>query len=163
VDLEDHDLDRLPRLNDVTGLLNAVPAHLTDVQQPVHAADVDECAEVLDRAHDALANLALGQLVPGLLTLFVPLLLQEGATANDQVPLVRIDFDNEAAQSLVNELLGVLDAIQVDLADGHETTEAVDVDRQAALVRLGNAGLDDHALGDAVPVGVDGGPLARED
>src|SRR5207237_1184124 len=162
VDLQHDDLDRLPRLNDVARLLDAVPADLTDVQQPVDAADIDESAEILDGAHDTLANLPLGQFVPGLFTLLFALLLQQGTAADDQVALVPVHLGDHAAQTLVDKLFGVLDPVQVDLADGQETADAVDVDRETALVRLGDAGLDDHALGDAVPVGVDGDPLARQ-
>src|SRR3712207_8264831 len=44
----------------------------------------------------------------------------------------------------------------------HEPADAVDVDGEAALVRLDDAGLDNHPLGDARPVGLDGGPLAGQ-
>src|SRR5205823_58300 len=154
IDLQHDDLDRLPRLDDVARLLDAVPAHLADVQEPVDAADIDKSAEILDGADDALADLPLGQLVPGLLTLLLALLLQQSAAADDQVAFVPVHLGDHAAQTLVDELLGVLDPVQIDLTDGQEAADAVDVDRQAALVRLGDAGLDDHALGDAVPVGM---------
>jgi hypothetical protein len=66
------------------------------------------------------------------------------------------------AAPLVDVLLQVLDPVQVDLADRHEAADAVDVHRQPAVVGGGDAGLDELALGDAVPVGVDGRPPARE-
>src|SRR5207302_9538981 len=40
---------------------------------------------------------------------------------------------------------------------------AVNIDGQAALVGGSDAGLDGHARGDALPVGLDGGALAGEE
>src|SRR5262249_2054005 len=83
--------------------------------------------------------------------------------ADDEVALLRVDFGDQAQQPLVDELLGVLDAVQVDLADGQEAADAVDVDRQPALVRAGDSGLDHLANVDGGPVGLGGGALAGED
>src|SRR5262249_58887321 len=126
--------------------------HLADVDQAVHAAQVNEGAEVFDVAHHALANLALGQLLPQLLAALLALALQQDAAADDEVSLLRLDLLHLAAQALADVLLGVLDAVQVDLADRHEAADAVDLHRQAALVGAGDDGLDDHDRVHARPI-----------
>ena len=62
------------------------------------------------------------------------------------------DLGDHAEQLLVDELLRLLDAVQVDLADRQEAADAVDVDAQAALVGAGDAGLDHLADLDRRPV-----------
>src|SRR5262249_41051225 len=163
VDLEHDHLDGLPQLHDGRHILHALPAHLADVQQTVHAAQIDEGTEVLDRAHDALPHLPLGQLVPQLVAHLLALLLQQRPATDNEVAFDRIDFRHQAEQPLVDELLGVFDAVEIYLADGHEATDAVDIDGEATLVGGRDAGLDGHAGGDARPVGFDGGALARQD
>src|SRR6202030_120048 len=51
IDLENLHLELLSRLHDLAGVVNARPAHLADVQEAVHAAQVDEGAEILDGAN----------------------------------------------------------------------------------------------------------------
>ena len=63
-------------------------------------------------------------------------------------------------QALVDELLGVFDAIQVDLADRQEAADAIHIHGQPAFVGGSHAGLDDHPFGHARPVGVNGNPLS---
>src|SRR5262249_4096121 len=143
-------------------IADALPAHLADGQEAVHAAEVNERAEVADVADDALADLAFGELGPQLGASLLALLLEQSAAADHQVALVGIDLHDQALEPLVDVLLGLFDAVEVDLADGHEAANAVDIDGESALVGLGDAGLDDHALGDAVPVGMDRGAAARQ-
>src|SRR5437764_994751 len=81
------------------------------------------------------------------------------AAAEDQVALAGIHVLDDAEQPLVDVLIGVLDAVEVDLADRHEAADAVDVDFQAPLVDAGDSAFDGHALGDTGPVGMDGSAL----
>ena len=87
VDLEHLDRDLVADPDHVVDLGDARPAHLADGQQAVDAAQVDEGAEVLDRADDALADLALLERGPGLLAQLGPLLLQQFAAGDDEVLL----------------------------------------------------------------------------
>ena len=67
VHVEDLDGDLLADLDDLGRVVDVLPGQLGDVHQAVHAAEVDERAEVDDRGHDALADLALVQRVEELL------------------------------------------------------------------------------------------------
>src|SRR5690606_40110694 len=64
---------------------STAPAHVRDVQQAVESAQVDERAEVRHVLHDALADLADQQLLHQLLALALALLLEDHATAHDDV------------------------------------------------------------------------------
>src|SRR5207245_7721429 len=134
-------------LDDGVRLLDPAPAHLADVQETVNAAEIDKCAEVAYRADDARANLPLGQLLPEFLAGFFALLLQQSATADDEIALGGIDLGHQAAQPLVDELLRLLHTIKIDLADRHEAADTVDIDGEATFVGARDAGFDDHADG----------------
>ena len=86
-----------PGCTTVVGVLHPAPAHLADVQQTIDAAQIDEGAEVLHAADDALADLPLGQLGPELLAVLLAFLLQQRSPADDQVALARVDLGDQAA------------------------------------------------------------------
>ena len=56
IDLEHLDLDEIPHLDDVAGMVDVLPREL-DVDQAVHAAEVDERPEVDHRRNGALTDL----------------------------------------------------------------------------------------------------------
>src|SRR5262249_57097946 len=82
---------------------------------------------------------------------------------DDEVALARVDLGDDGLELLVQVLRTVLDARQVDLADGEEPADAVDIDLEAALDDLGRAGLDDDAAPEGLPARLDRGPLEAED
>src|SRR5205823_6812820 len=57
VDVEDFDFDLLADLHHLGGMRHAPVAHVGDVQQAVHTAQIDEGAEIGDVLHDPLAHL----------------------------------------------------------------------------------------------------------
>src|ERR1700743_894115 len=63
VHVQDLDRDLLADLDDLARVGDVLPGQLRPVHEAVHAAEVDERAEVDDRGHDALADLALAQRV----------------------------------------------------------------------------------------------------
>ena len=62
VDLLDLDFDLLADLQHFAGVVDAVPAHLADVDQAIDAAQIDERAEIVQLADGAFADLARRQL-----------------------------------------------------------------------------------------------------
>ena len=81
----------------------------------------------------------------------------------DQVLLALIGLGDDRLEFLVHVRRGVLDPRQVDLADRQEAADAVDVDLEAPLDDLGGPGLDDHALPEVLPVGLDRRTLEAEE
>ena len=62
IDIQDLRFDLLADRQNIGGLVDARPGNIADVQQRVHAADIDESAVISQAAHRALHNVCL----PGL-------------------------------------------------------------------------------------------------
>jgi hypothetical protein len=107
----------------------------------VHTAQVDERAEVDDRGHDALADLALGQGVEeGVADLGLGL-LEPGAPGQDHVVAVLVQLDDLGFDLLAHVGLQVADPAHLHQRGRQEAAQP-DVQDQAALDDL------DHRAGD---------------
>jgi hypothetical protein len=103
------DGDLLADLDDLARVVDVLPGQLGHVHQAVHAAQVDERAEVDDRGHDALADLALGQGVEeGVADLGLGL-LEPGAPGQDHVVAVLVQLDDLGFDLLAHVGLQVAD------------------------------------------------------
>ena len=168
------------RYTPIRDLLRGRISGRLDLKAQIDAADLPTSAKQLvarvvrraqlwpieraDVADDSLERLALLDGLPELLGLGGALLLHQGLARDDEVPLLRVALDDEALEAGVDEGLGLFDAAQVDLAHGHEASQAADFDGEAALVDGGDLGLDDHHFAYAGPVGDGlGGPFLVED
>ena len=114
-------------------MADALPGQIGHMNQTVHAADIDERAEVGQAANDALDDLALNQLVPGLGLLLHFLGLQHGLAGRDDALLGLVDLDDLQLHGLAHELVDLLDITQRQLGSGNEGAHAFDVRQQAAL------------------------------
>src|SRR5206468_1086323 len=142
----DHvDLHRLTELDHLAGVLHALVTQFRDGDQSVHAAEIDERAERLHRSDRAGPDLSFREFGPKLGRFLLALALQEGPPADDEIALRGIRLSDHAEQFLVHVLFDVLDAVEIDLANGQKAADAVHIHSQAALVRAGDAGLDDLA------------------
>src|SRR5690606_24984997 len=132
VDLEDLDGDLLSDLHNLAGVLDVLPAELGDVHEAVDAAEVDERTEVDDRRHDALANLALGEVVEEGGAALRLGLLEQGATRQHHVVAVLVEFE-DLGLDLLPEVRGqVANAAQLDERRGEEPAKA-DVNDESTL------------------------------
>src|SRR6266702_2959771 len=135
------DGDLLADLDDLAGMVDVLPGQLGDVHQAVHAAQVDERAEVDDRGHGALADLALLQRVEeGMADLGLGL-LEPGPAGQHHVVAVLVQLDDLGFDLLAHVRLQVADPAHLDQRGGQEA-EQPDVQDQAALDDL------DHRAGD---------------
>ena len=166
VDVEDDDLDFLADLEQFARVAEAAPGHVGDVEQAVHAVEVDERAEVgevLDHALDRVADL---DRVEEALALLRALLLDELAAGEDDVLAVVVDLDDLEVVGVADELLEILRRDDVDLRAGQERFDA-DVDGEAAFDDGLDLALDEAValedLDDLLPVLAVGGALLRED
>ena len=146
VDLEDLDGDLLADLDDLAGVLDVLPRELGDVHEAVHAAQVDERAEVDDRGHDALADLALLEVVEEGAARLALRLLEQRAAAQDDVVAVLVELEDLGLDLLAEVRREVADAAQLDERRGQEAAEA-DVDDESTLDDL-----DDRTGDDAIRV-----------
>ena len=105
------------------------------MHESVHPAEVDERAEVDDRRHRSLADLAGLEVRQELVTLLALGLFEIRAAAEHDVVAVLVELDDLALELLAHERVQVAHAPQVDERRGEEAAQA-DIDDQAALYDL---------------------------
>ena len=86
-----------PILEDLGGVVDVRPGELGDVDQAVHAVEVDEGAEVDDVRDLALDDVARLQAVEDLLALLLALLLEHRAAREHDVVARAVELDHLAA------------------------------------------------------------------
>jgi hypothetical protein len=145
VDLEHLDGDLLADLDDLAGVLDVLPAELGDVDEPVDAAEVHERTEVDDRGDDALADLALVQVVEEGGAALGLRLLEQRAPGEHDVVAVLVELEDLRLEALTEVRREVADATELDQRRGQEAAKA-DVDDQAALDDLDDGAGDDAVL-----------------
>ena len=145
VDVEHLDGDLLADLDDLGRVVDVLPGQLGDVHQAVDAAEVDERAEVDDRGDDAVADLALLQLVEEVSAHLGLGLLEPGAAGQHHVVAVLVQLDDLGLELLADVRLEVADAAHLDQRGGQEAAQA-DVEDEAALDDLDDGAGDDAVL-----------------
>ncbi len=125
-------------------MVDVLPRQLGDVDEAVHATEVDEGAEVDDRGDDALADLARLQVGQELVALLLLGLLEPRTPGEHDVVAVLVELDDLRLERTADVGLEVPDAAQLDERRRQEATQA-DVEDEPALDDL-----DDRAVDDAV-------------
>lgn len=133
VELQDLDVDLVTNVDDFRRMLDALPGHVGDVQQAVHAAQVDERAVVGEVLDDTLDLLAFLQRFQQSFTLGAVLGFQDAATGNDNVVALLVQLDDLEFQFLAFQVSGITHRTHVDQGARQERADAVDVDGKAAL------------------------------
>ncbi len=133
IDVEDLHLELVPDLTQLGGMPDPPPGHVRDVQQPVHAAKVDERPEVRDVLDNALSNLADFQFglerIPVLGTLF----FKDDPSTHDDVAPTLVELEDLEGVFLADQLVDVGNATQSDLRPGQEGIHSHEVHGDAAL------------------------------
>ena len=147
-------------------MVDVLPRQLGHVDEAVHAAEVDERAEVDDRRHHAPADLAGLEVGQELVALLLLGLLQPGPPGQHHVVAVLVQLDDLGVEVAADVGLEVADPAQLDQRRRQEAAQA-DVEDEAALDDLDDrAGNDTVALLDRLdgpPGPLVLGPLLRED
>src|SRR6185295_18468102 len=105
---------------------------LGDVDQAVHAVEIDEGAEVDDVRDLAVDDVARVEPVEDRLPHLLALVLEDGAARQDDVVARAVELDHLAAELLAHELVEVLHAADVDERCGQEAAHA-EVEDEATL------------------------------
>src|SRR5262249_49031245 len=159
-------LNRLPDLEHLGRVVDVRPRELRDVDQAVHAVEVDERPEVDDVRDLALHDVARLEAVEDLLPLLLALLLEHGAAREHDVVSRAVQLDDLAAELLAEELVEVLHAADVHERRRQEAADA-EIEDQSALDDLDHAAVDGLArLGgalDRLPRELEARALLRED
>ena len=166
LDVEHLDLHVLPDLEHFGRVVDVAARELRDVDQAVHAVEVDERAEVDDVRDLTLDDVTRREPVEDRLAHLLALVLEDGATREHDVVPRPVELDHLAAELLAEKLVEVLDATDVDQRRGQEAADA-EVEDQAALDDLDHpAGHRLAALGrsfDRLPRDLEARPLLGED
>src|SRR3989440_225237 len=133
VDVEDLDLDLLPDVHHLGRVRHAAIAHVRDVEQSVHAAQIDEGAEVGDVLDDALPHLTDLQLFHEDVALGLTLGFEQHATAHHDVAASLVQLDDLELEALTQELVDVGHAQQGDLAAREERVHPHQVHHHSAF------------------------------
>src|SRR5207237_601236 len=114
VDLEHLDLDLVAHGDDRTRVIDVLPRQFGDVDEAVHAAEVDERTEVDDRGHHTGAALAGLEVREELVALFLLRLLEPRTAAEHDVVAVLVELDDLRFERLADVRLQVADTTQFD-------------------------------------------------
>ena len=146
VEVEDNHADLLVERNDLFGVVDAAPRQVGDVDQTVHAAQIDEHAvrsDVLDRT---LEDLALLELRHDYLLLRLELGLDQRLVRNDDVTELLVDLHNLELHRLIYIYIVVAERLHVDLRTRQEGLDAEYIDDHTALGAALDVTLDDFVL-----------------
>ena len=102
------------------------------MDQAVHAVEVDERAEVDDVRDLPLDDVARAEPIEDRLAHLLALVLEDGATREDDVVARAVELDDLAPELLAEELVEILNAPDVDERRGQEAADA-EVEDEAAL------------------------------
>jgi len=114
VDIEHLHLDRLADLEHLRWVVHVAPRQLGDVDQAVHAVEIDERAEVDDVRDRAVDDVARVEPVEDRLPHLLAFVLEHRPPRQHDVVARAVELDHLAAQLLAEELVEVLDAANVD-------------------------------------------------
>src|SRR6202008_4956787 len=120
VDLDDLHLDGVAHRQHLARVVDALPAHVGDVQQAVDAAQVHERAVVGDVLDHAFADFAFLQLADQLGALLGAGFLQDGAAGDDDVAARTVHLEDGERLLATHERADVAHRTDVHLATGQE-------------------------------------------
>ena len=132
VNLENLDIDLLLHRQDLTGMIDTTPGHVSDVEQSIDPSEIDEGAEISDVLDDSRAHLGKFDLVHEIRLHLIATLLEKFATTHDDVHPWLVDLDDLAFEITANKLRDISDSSDGDLGSGKEYRYS-DVDQQTTL------------------------------
>ena len=155
VDIEDHDFDFLTDIEEFAGIEDAGPGHISDVEEAVDTAEIDECTEVSDVFDSTFTDLTDLHILKKLSAHIFAGFCQEFAAGNDDILAIFVDLQDLQVEFLANVFVHVLYRADIDLGTGEERFHAIEVDDDTAFDAMFHETLDGAAFAifgcDAVP------------
>ena len=133
VDVENLDVELLADRSDLRRVSNPTPGHVGDVEQAIHAAQVDEGSEVRNVLHHARADLSDLQLGLQQLTLVGSLRLEDHPPRDDDVPAPLVELQDHEVVLVADQIVDVGHTPERDLRAGKECVDPHQVDCHAAF------------------------------
>lgn len=166
VDADDLDLHGVADGDHFVRVVDALVAHVGDMEQAVDAAEVYERTVIGDVLDDAVDDLAFGQVLDQARTLFGAGFFENGAARDDDVAAATVHLQDLERLRHVHQRLHVANRTDIDLRTGQEGNGAVEVDGEAALDAAEDHAFDALAFAEfvfkLVPGGFAAGAVAAE-
>src|SRR5690606_21641652 len=115
IDADDLDADGVTDVDDFARVVDALVAHVGDMEQAVDATEVDErtvIGDVLDRTFD---DLAFFQVLDQARTLFGARFLEDGAARHDDIAAAALHLEDLEGLRQVHERADVAHRADIDL------------------------------------------------
>jgi len=133
VDLHDLDFHRVAHIEHLARVVDALPAHVGDVQQAVDAAEINEGAVIGDVFHNTFADFAFLQLADDFSAFRSAALFEHGATRNNDVAALPVHFQDRERLHNVHQRADVADRTDINLRTRQERVGAAEINSEAAL------------------------------
>ena len=75
-------------------MVDTLPGNVSDVEQTIDAAEINECAVIRDVLHNTINHLAFSQVLHQFRTLFSPGLFHDGTARHNDVATPAVHFQN---------------------------------------------------------------------
>src|SRR5690606_32605410 len=120
-------------IDDFARMLDPLPRHVSDVQQTVNAAQVNECTVVGQVLDDTLGFHTFLQGRQQRFALGAVFRFQNGTTGNDNVVALLVQLDDLGFQLIACQVSGVAHRTNINQGAWQDRTNAVDVNGEATL------------------------------
>ena len=161
VDVENLDFNLVANLDDFGWMIHATPTHVGDVQQTIKTTKINERAEVGDVGHGAAHNVAFVHLVHQLALGIFALVLDQLATADDDIASLKINLENHGTHCFADEFANIAGTANINLAGWKEhwhanvhQKSALDFAQHFAFNNVAFLAADKHLLPTANAVGL---------
>ena len=131
--LEHFYIDLVTDVDDFTRVLDPLPRHIRDMQQAVHASEINKRTIVGEVLDNALNRHTFLQLFEQSITFFAADRLQHCSARYHHVVTLSIQFDQAELQFLPLEMQRIANRSYIDQRPGQECPDVVKVDRESAF------------------------------
>jgi len=133
VELQHFNSDFVAHVDDFARMLNAFPGHVSDVQQAVNAAQINECTVVSEVLNDTFNFHAFLQVFQQLIALCAVFGFDNGTTRNNNVVALLIQLDYFKFKLFAFQVQSVTHRTNVYQRTWQERTNTVQLNSEAAL------------------------------
>ena len=133
VELQHFNSDFVAHVDDFARMLNAFPGHVSDVQQAVNAAQINECTVVSEVLNDTFNFHAFLQVFQQLIALCAVFGFDNGTTRNNNVVALLIQLDYFEFKLFAFQVQSVTHRTNVYQRTWQERTNTVQLNSEAAL------------------------------
>src|SRR5574344_91841 len=115
IKVKNHNFNFITKLNHFCWVVNAVVAHVGNMEKAIYAAKINEGTEVSNILDDTFAYLILFESVKYITALTIAFFFENHATRNNNVTTSLVDFNDLKIIVLADESIDVWNLTKVDL------------------------------------------------